>query len=147
MPNLVLQITYHAYGDVVRSKPLENCKVSVSATKPNPTVVEKIRKAISHAAAMHNAPKVMTDKVSELFYDARLLYSYKPFTESQLALILSRENRSPEDLRVQVTLTTRKIADRALAVAMALHWRVGQASPLHRLSPDLMQILVLKMFA
>ena len=139
MPNLVLQITYHAYGDVVRSKPLENCKVSVSATKPNPTVVEKIRKAISHA--MHNAPKV-----SELFYDARLLYSYKPFTESQLALILSRENRCAHDLKVQVTLTTRKIADRALAVAMALHRRVGQASPLHRLSPDLMQILVLKMF-
>ena len=66
-------------------------------------------------------------------------------TAAQTALEC-RDNRCADDLKIQVTLTTRKIADRALAVAMALHWRVGQASPLHRLSPDLMQILVLKMF-
>ena len=145
MPNLVLQIAYHAHGDAVRAKPLENRKVFVSTT--NPSVVQKIRKAIADTAAMHNAPKANTDKVSELFYDARLLYSYKPFTESQLAEILRNEHRRPDDLKMQVTLTTSNISDRALAVAMALHRRVGRSSPLHLLSPDLMQGLVLKMLS
>ena len=93
--------------------------------------VEKwIQEAIIKTTDIHNAPKQVSFRASPIMCDIRQVKTLKPLTKGML------DNNPVLEIRVSIPL--KEDAERAFALLMATHGRLGEISPLARIPIDLL---------